>query len=562
MGPDLWELFEDGEADDEVAAIIRLGHSGTLPKGVRLVTHFGEIITIRTTRANILNVSGAPEVVDIAAGDTYLGPDVEMEANSAAEISPGTVLDTDQRRPSDEKATGRGVVVGLVDWGFDFAHPDFLNKDGTTRILALWDQRGSRLPNSPQPFGYGIVHNRDAINQALKQKDPYAALGYHPADADTGIGSHGTHVLSIAAGGGGEDRPTGIAPEADLVVVHNAPWDEVDTGRLGDSVTLLEGVDFISRVAGDHPWVINLSMGRHGEQHDGSTLLEQGLDVAIRSTTGRAVCLSAGNYFDKRIHASGQLRPTQERTIIWEILENKPTNNQLEFWYSWQDKFEVTVRSPDGAISARAGIGERSKFLMGGKEVGNVYHRGQEPNNFDNHVIIYLYKDAPAGEWEVTLIGEDVIDGRYHAWIERDVSCSRCQSRLRAEDADPKSTTGTICNGRRTLAVGAYNKHDPDMRLGHFSSVGPTRDGRLKPDLCAPGVSVLAARSAPRVKHDPVQLLTRMSGTSMAAPHVTGTIALMFQAAPRRLRIEETHNLYCRARRRFRCPRKFQNGSA
>jgi carboxypeptidase C (cathepsin A)/V8-like Glu-specific endopeptidase/GH25 family lysozyme M1 (1,4-beta-N-acetylmuramidase)/subtilisin family serine protease len=554
MVADLWELFEDGNGDDEVAAIIRLGRSAVLPKGVRVVTTFGEIITIRTSRSNIPTLSGSPEVADIAAGDTYLGPDVEFETADSAEISSDTVLPSDERRPSDEKATGRGVVIGSVDWGFDFAHPDFLNKDGTTRILALWDQRGSKLPNSPQPFGYGIVHERDEINRALKQKDPYAALGYHPADADTGIGCHGTHVLSIAAGGGGENRPTGIAPEADLVLVHNAPWDEVDTGRLGDSVTLLEGIDFIARTAGDRPWVINLSMGRHGEQHDGSTLIEQGLDAAIRSAPGRAVCMSAGNYFDKRIHASGQLRPTQERTIVWEILENKPTNNQLEFWYSWQDKFEVTVRSPDGSIAARAGIGERSKFIVDGKEVGNVYHRGQEPNNLDNHITIYLYKEAPAGEWEVTLIGTDVIDGRYHAWIERDVSCGSCQSRLRPEDADPKCTTGTICNGRRTLAVGAYNKHDPEMRLGHFSSVGPTRDGRLKPDLCAPGVSVLAARSAPREKREPPQLCTRMSGTSMASPHVTGTVALMFQAAPRRLRIEETHNLLLQSARKVSVP--------
>jgi N-acetylmuramoyl-L-alanine amidase/outer membrane protein OmpA-like peptidoglycan-associated protein/GH25 family lysozyme M1 (1,4-beta-N-acetylmuramidase)/subtilisin family serine protease len=562
MGPDLVELFEDGNGDDEVAAIIRLGHYGTLPKGVRVVTQFSEIITIRTTRANIPKVSGAAEVADIAAGDTYMGPDVEsvevedihLEALGLAELSSDTVLPTDQRRPPDETATGKGVIIGVVDWGFDFFHRDFLNKDGTTRILALWDQRGSKLPNSPQPFGYGVVHDSAAINRALKEKDPYAALGYHPADADTGIGCHGTHVLSIAAGSGGDGRPAGIAPEADIIVVHNAPWDEVDTGRLGDSVTLLEGIDFIARTAGDRPWVINLSMGRHGEQHDGSTLIEQGLDAAIRSAPGRAICLSAGNYFDKRIHASGQLRPTQERKIAWEILEGKPTYNQLEFWYSWQDKFEVEVRSPDGSITARAKVGDRAKFMLGGKEVGNVYHRAQEPNNLDNHITIYLYKEAPAGEWEVTIIGTDVIDGHYHAWVERDVSCPKCQSRLRAADADPKSTTGTICNGKRTLAVGAYSAHDPEMRLGHFSSVGPTRDGRLKPDLCAPGVSVLAARSAPREKHDPVQLLTRMSGTSMAAPHVTGTVALMFQAAPRKLRIEETHNLLLQSARKVSVP--------
>jgi subtilisin family serine protease len=543
MGPDLWELFEDGKEDDEVAAIIRLGRSGVLPKNVRVVTQFSEIITVRMKRGNIPSVSSAAEVASMIAGDAYLGADVELETVGLPELSPEVVLPTDERRPKGEAATGRSVVVGVVDWGFDFAHPDFRNKDGSSRIVALWDQRGSRRPGSPDPFGYGIVHIREAISRALKAEDPYAVLGYHPADADTGIGCHGTHVASIAAGSGGEDRPAGIAPEADLVFVHNAPWDEAETSQLGDSVTLLEGIDFISRTAGGRPWVINLSMGRHGEQHDGSTLIEQGLDAAIRSAGGRAVCLSAGNYFDKRVHASGQLRPTQERTLVWEILDGKPTYNQLEFWYSWQDKMELAVRSPDGTITARVKVGERAKFMVGANEVGNVYHRSQEPNNLDNHITVYLYKEAPAGAWEITLIGTDVIDGRYHAWIERDVTCPKCQSRFRPEDADAKSTTGTICNGRRTIAVGAYDNHDLEKRIAHFSSVGPTRDGRLKPDLAAPGVAVLAARSAPRAPRGRVPPLTRMNGTSMAAPHVTGTVALMFEAAPRRLRIEETHNL-------------------
>jgi subtilisin family serine protease len=540
MGPDLWELFEYGKEDDEVAAIIRLGHYSVLPKDVRVVSQFGEIVTVRLRRGNLLTVSGAPEVVSMAAGDTYHGPEVESEM--AAELSSDTVLPTDERRAKDTGANGKGVVVGVVDWGFDFAHPDFRNEDGSSRIVALWDQRGGKRADSPKPFGYGIVHERAAINKALGEKDAYKALGYHPADADTGIGSHGTHVASIAAGTGGENRPGGIAHQADLVLVHNSPWDELESGKLGDSVTLLEAIDYISRTAGDRPWVINLSMGRHGEQHDGSTLIEQGLDAALRGSPGRAVCMSAGNYFNKRVHASGQLRPTQERTFVWEINEGHPSDyNQLEVWYSWQDNFECNVRSPDGSIAATVKVGERAKLKVGGKEVGNIYHRAQEPNNLDNHISIFLYKEAPSGEWEVTIVGSDVIDGRFHAWIEREVACPKCQSHFRTDDADPHTTTGTICNGRRTIAVGAYNAHDPETRIGPFSSVGPTRDGRLKPDLCAPGVSVLAARSAPR--EGPAGLLTRMSGTSMAAPHVTGTVALIFQAAPRRLRIEETHNL-------------------
>jgi subtilisin family serine protease/LAS superfamily LD-carboxypeptidase LdcB len=555
MGPDLVELFEDGKAEDEVAAIIHLSHFKVLPERVRVISQFGDIVTVRLMRSDLPGVSGAPEVIDMVAGGTLLGPDLELDSAESGEPSSDTILPTDERRPPDETVTGRGVVVGVVDWGFDFAHPDFRNPDGTTRILALWDQRGGKRPDSPTPFGYGVVHDRSAIDRALSQKDPYASLQYHPADADTGIGCHGTHVASIAAGTGGVDRPAGIAPEAQLVLVHNAPWDPSQAGRLGDSVTLLEALDFTLRAAGDQPCVINLSMGCHADQHDGSTKVELGLDALVRAAPGRAVCMSVGNYFNKRIHASGRLRSTQEREFDWSINEKTPSDyNQLQIWYSWQDRFEAILRSPDGATSGRVKAGERAKFMSGGVEVGNIYHRGQEPDTLDNHINVFLYKEAPPGIWHVTLVGSDVIDGRFHAWIEREVNCPPCQSRFVEADADPTSTTGTICNGRRTIAVGAYDGHDPEQRIGAFSSVGPTRDGRLKPDLCAPGVKVLAARSAPRKGVETAPRLTRMSGTSMAAPHITGTVALMFQAAPRKLRIEETHNMLLESAQRVSVP--------
>jgi subtilisin family serine protease len=556
VGPDVWELFEDGKADDEVAAIIRLGHHERLPANVRIVSQFSDIVTIRLTRGDLLNVSASAEVLDINAGGSLMGPDWERDSAETLESAPASdrVRETDIRRPKDENATGRGVVIGIVDWGFDFAHPDFKNADGKTRILALWDQRGGKQLNSPAPFGYGVVHDRKAINLALATSDPYAALKYHPADADTGIGCHGTHVASIAAGSGSEERPVGMAPEAQLVLVHNSPWDDSQSGRLGDSVTLLEAIDFIAKQAGERPWVVNLSMGCHADQHDGTTLVEQGLDNVVSAAAGRAVCMSVGNYYNKKIHASGHLRPTEERQFVWTVNERPSDYNQLQIWYSWQDRFDVILRSPDGAIKASAKVGERSKIMLGGVEIGNVYHRGQDANTLHNHANVFLYKEAPAGKWSVTIVGTDVIDGRYNAWIEREVACPPCQSRFVAEDADPKSTTGTICNGRRTIAVGAFDNHDSEHRIGAFSSVGPTGDGRLKPDLCAPGVQVLAARSTPRKNPESASKVTRMSGTSMAAPFATGTVALMFQASPRKLRIEETHNLLLGSARRESVP--------
>ena len=543
MEPELWQLLEDGEADDEIAAIIRLGQQAVFPPGVRVLTQFGGIITVRLRRSDIPRLNSAVEVAVMEAGDTYFAPDLEPLLETDAETLSLTPRSTDERRPPDQEATGHGVVIGVVDWGFDFVHPDFRNPDGTTRILALWDQRTSPKPGAPQPFGYGTLHDRDAINAALRESDPYKAMGYHPADADTGIGCHATHVASIAAGSGGPGRPTGIAPGADLVFVQNAPWGENTSEKLGDSVTLLEAIDFIFRLAGDRPCVINLSMGRHGEQHDGSTLIEQGLDAALRAVPGRAICMSNGNYFDKHIHASGQLRPSEDHELVCLVNDRGPTYNEIEIWYSWRDRFAVEIRGPDEALVARIELGERVTLHSGGAEVGKGYHRAQEPNNLDNHIDIYLYKTAPAGSWTIRLIALDVVDGRFHAWIERDGLCPKCQARFRPQDAVPTYTTGTICNGLRTIAVGAFDNHDEERRVAHFSSAGPTRDGRLKPDVCAPGVSVLAARSAPRDPNADVPRTTRMSGTSMASPFGAGLVALMFEVAPRRLRIEETHNL-------------------
>jgi len=68
MDPDLWELSEDGQGEDEVAAIIRLGQVGVLPEGVRFVSRFDNIVTVRLKRSNVSSVNGAAEVAGMAAG--------------------------------------------------------------------------------------------------------------------------------------------------------------------------------------------------------------------------------------------------------------------------------------------------------------------------------------------------------------------------------------------------------------------------------------------------------------------------------------------------------------
>src|SRR5579871_5286833 len=99
MGPDLWELYEYGEASDEVAAIIRLGHFGAVPSNVRVITQFEEIITVRLSRADIPKTAGAAEVDGMIAGDGYFGPELEAEYVAAESLPETHAIDTDMRRP-------------------------------------------------------------------------------------------------------------------------------------------------------------------------------------------------------------------------------------------------------------------------------------------------------------------------------------------------------------------------------------------------------------------------------------------------------------------------------
>jgi len=372
----------------------------------------------------------------------------------------------------------------------------------------------------------------------ISSPDPYTALGYDP-----GFSSHGTHTTSISASNGRSGGPVGLAPEALLIFVHLSTYTAEGPTLLGDSVALFEAFDFIARVAGPRPLVVNCSLGRHAGQHDGRTLTEQGVDAFLRAAAGRACIWSTGNYFNRSIHVQGTLRPGETRTLrlVTDVADRTP--NEVDLWYPGADRFQITLRGPGGTPEVRIGPGERSPVIIDRREVGRLYHSLGDPNNGDNQVTLFLYRAAPPGEWELILFGEDVGDGRFHAWVERDAACKGCQARFARDDSDPTSTTGTICNGLWTLAVGAYDAHQEDHALAPFSSSGPTRDGRQKPDLVAPGVRVLAARSRPRLGGPDAPHLTRMSGTSMAAPHVTGTVALMFEAAGRPLPIAETRRL-------------------
>lgn len=420
---------------------------------------------------------------------------------------------------------GKGVVTGIIDYGCDFAHQNFLDAKGKTRVEKIWDQGGTAA-NSP--LNYGTLYGRAAINAALVKADPYTALGYGPDPSEP---AHGTHVMDIAAGNGRGTKAPGMAPAADLIFVEmndeDVPWrGTAAVGHsFGDSVRLLDAIAFIFDQAGDRPCVINISLGTNGGPHDGTTLVEQGIDRLVQQRDNRAVVIAASNSYADGIHLAGQVGTGGTFDVQWRIDGQDHTENELELWYPGGRKLTCELIRPNGENLGRIGAGEAGSIKNAqGAVTAFLTNRQGDPNNRDNVIGVWLKPGQDHGIWTLRLTGDPSSATDFHAWIERD---DNGQSAF-VDQSDPSHTIGSISCGNQSIVVASYDAHKAKVPLSYFSSEGPTRDGRQKPEVSAPGHAVLAAKSRSRTG------VTEMSGTSMAAPATTGMIALLLAAAHKR----------------------------
>ncbi|MGP1354529.1 MAG: S8 family serine peptidase [Parasphingopyxis sp.] len=457
---------------------------------------------------------------------------------------------------------GSDVIIGIVDvGGFDFAHPDFLDRDGNTRFERIWDQGGDFRP-APARFGYGSELTRERLNAAIAAE----ASGNLPAvlleaQSQRAPSSHATHVASIAAGN------KGVCPKAEIVgVLVDVPMPDGEFERrrqtFSDSSRLVHAIEYLLDVAKDKgkPISINVSLGTNGGAHDGLAGTNRWFDNAL-SLPGRAITLAAGNagqeqaehdedvgWIMGRIHTNGRIEARGlESELEWVVVGNgiaDISENELEIWYSPQDRFDVELLPPGETewLKVRAQEFIENKRLSDGTTV-SIYNELFHPGNGGNYISIYLSPNLQPGEirgiragiWRVRLTGEEVRNGRYHCWIERDdpreIGIHEGQRFFRfpsffspRSNVDSHSVSSLAC-GRATIAVSNYDIATNRMNI--TSSQGPTRDGRFKPDIAAPGTDIVAANGfAVDGKR-----WTSMSGTSMASPYVAGVIGLMMNAA-------------------------------
>ncbi|MEA2270014.1 MAG: hypothetical protein QOC64_2624 [Solirubrobacteraceae bacterium] len=468
---------------------------------------------------------------------------------------------------------GQGVLVGLIDvGGFDFAHSDFLDDEGATRFVRIWDQGGDNRPSPMQrgtcDFDYGSELLRSELDGAIAAA-PGVGLAAHLLEPQSSMseGSHGTHVASIAAGNRGVCRNAWIAG-----VVISIPRDDAERRRsFYDSTRLAHAVDYLLALAkqlqSEHglddppPVSINISLGTNGHAHDDSSPISRWIDACL-TQPGRSVCVAAGNAGQDRAASEGDLGWTMGRVhtagqiparglmadIEWNVVGNgiaDLSENELELWYGPQDRFAVQVKPPGEPWTDPV---EPGQFIenrqLSDRTYLSIYNELYHPANGSNYIAVYLSPQlreealvgVRAGEWLVRLIGREVRDGSYHGWIERDDP--RRAGRVGRPDAwvfpsffsqrscADRSTVSSLACGQRIVSVA--NLDEPARRISVTSSQGPTRDGRSKPDIAAPGTAIVAASGFAGPDD-----WRAMSGTSMASPHVAGVIGLMLATNPR-----------------------------
>lgn len=539
--------------------------SETAPLEDRRITDRRGRLCTATVRLSDLEEIARPEsVLSVELADTVKAPTPALGDGAVAEEGRPRP-DLGDARLVEKHGYGRGqsgkpVLVGIIDvGGFDFAHPDFLDPAGESRFVRIWDQGGD-VHAPPEGYAYGAEFLQEHLNLALRQapKVGLPATELEP-QSQRERSSHATHVASIAAGNGGICRNAMIAG----VLISLPPEDQDRRLSFYDTTRIAHAVDYLFDVGEQvdaGAVVINISLGTNGGAHDDSAAVTRWIDSSL-ATPGRAVCVAAGNagqeaplhpqdlgFLMGRIHTSGRIPATNlERDLHWIVVGDGVediSENELEIWYGAQDRFAVQLRTPGGEWLGPVKPGEFIENLMlSDRTFVSIYNERYDVANGDNKVSLYLSpfmsRDGVAGitpgRWVVRLIGQEVRDGSFHGWIERDdpMPVGRLEGRAywrfpsffaEGSNVDSNSISSLACGPR---IIGVANLDEKTNRINVTSSQGPTRDRRFKPDGAAPGTDILAANGfVPDVPW------IRMTGTSMASPYVAGVVGLMLAIRP------------------------------
>lgn len=418
--------------------------------------------------------------------------------------------------------TGKGVLIGVIDSGIDYSHPDFRNVDGTTRILYLWDQTLSELPyyRAPEGYGFGCEFTMDTINQALEQPSVTLRRQICPSIDTSG---HGTHVTGIAAGNGraSDGVYSGVAPESTLIIVKLGNADDRSFPR---TTQLMSAIDYIVKkgVALNLPTVINISFGNNYGSHSGTSLLESYIDTV--SDYGRtSIVIGSGNEGASAGHTRVQFTANRlgnyEPQFVDFAVGAYEQSFNIQIWKNFADIFSISLIHPSGNVMLLQNTPGTQRFNV---EQTTVLAYIGEPSPYSVYQEIYLdfipqNTYVNDGIWQLAFYPLEIRQGRTDLWLPG----SELRGSGTAFLIPYSDTTLTIpSTSAKAITVGAYDSRY--NRLVDFSGRGYTwQTNMIAPTLIAPGIDITAP--APNGRYDV------KSGTSMATPFVSGSAAILMQ---------------------------------
>ncbi len=404
--------------------------------------------------------------------------------------------------------------------GIDYANQVFRNSDGSTRILAIWDQ-SDQTGTPPENFIYGSEYLDTQINEALNSKNPKELV---PTDDDEG---HGTFLASVAAGSEkAEEDFIGVAPYARIAMVKLKPAKQnlrefffiPEDAIAYQENDLMAGLAYLDQIARKHymPLVVCLGMGTNLGNHTGVTPLGSVLNaLAVRNE--RAVVTAVGNDAAERHHFFGQAEGGGTYQNVEISVGEGVTGFVMEMWASAPQRFNVEIVSPTGERMPREYI------LSGGREYDFLFENTKLTVDYrisgildGSQIVVLRFQTPTQGIWSIRVFQESEISAQFHMWLPMRELLS---GEVFFARPNPDTTLTVPSTAVVPISVGAYDPRDNSIYLR--SGRGYTANGIAKPDLAAPGVEILGAGFRD-------QFDTR-SGTSIAAAVTAGAVALMLE---------------------------------
>lgn len=424
------------------------------------------------------------------------------------------ILEVTQEYPN---VTGKGVVVAVIDSGIDYTLPHFRNEDGTTRILALWDQGQSLEERYPPPVGFanGRLYTKEDIDQALERGEQLLS------EDTTG---HGTAVAGLAAASNVEDYQ-GVAPESMLLVVKL--WNS-DRESFPRTTELMRALTFVTTYAVERelPIAINLSFGNNYGSHNGTSILERFID-RISEIGRNVICIGTGNEGASGGHFSGKVKAREVFETEFAVASYETTLN-LQIWKNYVDRYRIEIIAPLGETFVLSeDIRGKAEVTLGSTKL-LLYVGEPKPYTTDQEIYIDFlptnqYVDS--GIWTIRFIPIEVKNGSLYFYLPSEAVRSRGTRFL---SSTPEVTLTIPSTASRAISVGAYNS--VYRAYADFSGRGyPRQDqtigerdiGMVKPTITAPGVSLQAVTPGGTYQY--------VTGTSFSTPIVTGSAALMME---------------------------------